>query len=193
MTTSVLSKTQIDRLGDRLKRGSYAEDDLRLLDSYRRTFGVPYGTVVETLRGLSLEPTGRPAKSTESLVEKLRRESVRLVQVQDIAGCRVVVPDILEQDRLVTTLQAVFSMASVVDRRANPSYGYRAVHVIPEINDKLIEIQVRTSFQHLWAEFSEKLSDQIDKDLKYGRGPEEIRKLLTDLSGVVAGYEVLCA
>lgn len=94
MTTSLLSKTQIDRLGDRLKRGSYAEDDLRALDSYRRTFGAPYGTVVGNLRSLNLEPTGRPAKSTESLVEKLRRESVRLVQVQDIAGCRVVVPDL---------------------------------------------------------------------------------------------------
>jgi hypothetical protein len=33
MATPILSKTQIDRLGDRLKRGSYAEDDLRALDS----------------------------------------------------------------------------------------------------------------------------------------------------------------
>jgi putative GTP pyrophosphokinase len=86
MTTSLLSKTQIDRLGDRLKRGSHAEDDLRMLDSYCRTFGAPYGTVIESLRRLDLEPTGRPAKSTDSLVEKLRRESIRLVQVQDIAG-----------------------------------------------------------------------------------------------------------
>lgn len=186
-----LSKTQIDRLGDRLKRGSYAEDDLRALDSYRRTFGAPYGTVVGSLRGLNLEPTGRPAKSTESLVEKLRRESIRLVQVQDIAGCRVVVPDMEEQDRLVATLQSVFSTVSVVDRRANPSYGYRAVHVIPEIDGRMIEIQVRTSFQHLWAEFSEKLSDQIDKDLKYGGGPQELREILADLSRLVAGYEGL--
>jgi putative GTP pyrophosphokinase len=191
MATPILSKTQIDRLGDRLKRGSYAEDDLRALDSHRRTFGAPYGTVVEALRALDLEPTGRPAKSTESLVEKLRRESIRLVQVQDIAGCRVVVPDMEAQDQLVATLQSLFSTAAVVDRRAHPSYGYRAVHVIPEIDEKMIEIQVRTSCQHLWAEFSEKLSDQIDKDLKYGAGPQQFREMLADLSYLVAEYEDL--
>lgn len=184
-----LSKTQVDRLGDRLKRGSYAEDDLRALDSYRRTFGAPYSEVVEALLRLKLEPTGRPAKSTESLVEKLRRESIRLVQVQDIAGCRVVVADMTEQDQLVTRLCSIFPGASVVDRRLNPSYGYRAVHVIPEIAGKLIEIQVRTSMQHLWAETSERLSDQIDKDLKYGGGPEDFRYLLAESSGVVAQYE----
>lgn len=190
-TPTPLSKTQVDRLGDRLKRGSYAESDLRALDSYCRTFGAPYGTVIGSLRSLDLEPTGRPAKSTESLVEKLRRESIRLVQVQDIAGCRVVVNDMEDQDRLVATLQSVFRKVSVADRRANPSYGYRAVHVIPEIDGKVIEIQVRTSFQHLWAEFSEKLSDQVDKDLKYGGGPPEERQLLADLSLVVAECEMM--
>jgi hypothetical protein len=33
---SEISKTQIDRLGDRLKKGNITEADLRLLDSYRR-------------------------------------------------------------------------------------------------------------------------------------------------------------
>lgn len=55
----------------------------------------------------------------------------------------------------------------------------------------MIEIQVRTSFQHLWAEFSEKLSDQIDKDLKYGAGPQQFREMLADLSYLVAEYEDL--
>jgi hypothetical protein len=31
-----LTKTQIDCLGDRLKKGKITEADLRLLDSYRR-------------------------------------------------------------------------------------------------------------------------------------------------------------
>jgi len=33
-----ISKTQIDRLGDRLRKGNIHEDDLRLLDIYRRSF-----------------------------------------------------------------------------------------------------------------------------------------------------------
>lgn len=89
------SKTQIDKLGERLKEGNIAEDDLRLLDEYRLSFSEAYETVVGVIQNqLGLEPTGRPAKSTTSISEKLRRESIRLTQIQDIAGCRLVVPDV---------------------------------------------------------------------------------------------------
>lgn len=184
------SKTQVDRLGDRLRKGSPSEDNLRLLDEYRRSFGEAYETVVRTLREeLQLEPTGRPAKSTSALIEKLHRESIRLSQVQDIAGCRIVVADIAEQDRVVVSLTEIFSGASVVDRRKKPSYGYRAVHVIVGISEKLIEVQVRTPLQHLWAEYSEKLSDMIDPAIKYGGGIYRIKEMLTRLSVLVAGFE----
>ncbi|MDE2485018.1 MAG: RelA/SpoT domain-containing protein [candidate division NC10 bacterium] len=180
-----LSHTQIDRLGDRLREGSLTESDLRILDEYRRSFEEAYETVVRTLRDeLHLEPTGRPAKSTSSLIEKLRRESIRLSQVQDIAGCRVVVADIAEQERIVASLCVVFAGASVIDRRADPSHGYRAVHVIVKTCGRLVEIQVRTLLQHLWAEFSEKLSDVVDPMIKYGGGDDETRRLL----GVASEY-----
>lgn len=190
--TTKLSKTQIDQLGDRLREGSPTEPDLRLLDEYRRSFGEAYETVVRTIREqLHLEPTGRPAKSTSSLIEKLHRESIRLSQVQDIAGCRVVVADVAEQELLIVSLCAVFPGASVVDRRANPSYGYRAVHVIARISGKSIEIQVRTPLQHLWAELSETLSDVHDPEIKYGGGPEMDRELLARASRSVATLEEL--
>lgn len=42
---AALSKTQIDQLGDRLRRGSFSEADLRVLDDYRRSFdpAIKYG------------------------------------------------------------------------------------------------------------------------------------------------------
>lgn len=98
-----VSKTQIDRLGDRLKKGRHTESDLRLLEDYRRSFGEAYETVVRTLRQRGELPTGRLAKSTVSIVEKLRRESIRLSQMQDIAGCRVVVRNVLEQEQFVAS------------------------------------------------------------------------------------------
>jgi ppGpp synthetase/RelA/SpoT-type nucleotidyltranferase len=187
-----LSKTQVDRLGDRLREGPPSESDVKLLDEYRRSFGQAYETVVGTVRDqLHLEPTGRPAKSTSSLIEKLHRESIRLSQVQDIAGCRVVVADVAEQERVIGSLREVFPGVSVVDRRANPNYGYRAVHVIPRISGKLIEIQVRTPLQHLWAELSEKLSDVFDPAIKYGGGLDVVRKALARTSESVAGLEKL--
>jgi ppGpp synthetase/RelA/SpoT-type nucleotidyltranferase len=53
----------------------------------------------------------------------------------------------------------------------------------------LIEIQVRTSLQHLWAEVSEKLSDQFDPAIKYGGGDDKIRQLLMNASAAVADLE----
>ena len=120
------SKTQIDGLGDRLRKGAVEKSDLILLDGYRRSFGAAYENVVQTIHDqLKLEPSGRPAKSTNSLIEKLKRESIRLTQVQDIAGCRVVFPDITKQDLAVDSLMTAFPNAALVDRRETPSYGYR--------------------------------------------------------------------
>ena len=189
MIRNAFSKTQIDRLGERLKGGPHTESDLRLLDDYRRSFGEAYEAVVRTIRQRGQFPTGRLAKSTLSIVEKLRRESIRLSQMQDIAGCRVIVADVVKQEQFVASLKTDFPGACVVDRRGDPSYGYRAVHVIAEISGKPIEIQVRTSLQHLWAEVSEKSSDVLDPTIKYGGGPDEWRSILTTNSTLVAAYE----
>lgn len=187
-----ISKTQVDRLGDRLKKGNITEADLRLLDQYRRSFTPAYEIVVGTIRkDLALEPTGRPAKSTTSISEKLRRESIRLTQIQDIAGCRLTVTDIAEQDSVVQSLNNLFEKTIIVDRRQQPSHGYRAVHVIVSSLDKMIEIQVRTALQHLWAELSEKLSDIVDPAIKYGAGNEDLRTLLTASSNAISSIEAL--
>jgi ppGpp synthetase/RelA/SpoT-type nucleotidyltranferase len=185
--TKEVSKTQVDRLGDRLKRGNITEEDLRLLDQYRRSFAEAYETVVGIIRDkLKLEPTGRPAKSTTSIADKLKRESIRLTQIQDIAGCRIIVADIAEQESVVHSLTDLFPQAAVIDRREKPSHGYRAVHVVVKHGGELIEIQVRTSLQHVWAEMSEKFSDVMDSSIKYGGGETRVQKILQAASEAIA-------
>ena len=131
---SSLSKTSIDQLGDRLRKGNLSEGDLRLLDTYRRSFSPSYEMVIDTIRTtVGLAPTGRPAKSTTSITEKLQRETIRLTQMQDIAGCRLVVADIDAQNATVEALKRAFSSVDVVDRRRRPSHGYRAVHLIANV------------------------------------------------------------
>jgi putative GTP pyrophosphokinase len=187
-----ISNTQIDRLGDRLRSNEVSDADLQLLDDYRLSFAPAYEAVVDVLRStLKLEPTGRPAKSTVSIVDKLRRESLRLRQMQDIAGCRVVVDDVVRQDSAVGWLTKAFGETSVVDRRKTPTYGYRAVHVIVRQGGTPVEIQVRTELQHGWAQLSEKLSDVVAPGIKYGGGPESLRSKLLKLSEAVGKMEVV--
>jgi len=172
-----VSKTSIDRLGDRLRTGNLGEADLRELDDYRQTFGPAYQHVIALIRArLGVEPTGRPAKSTTAIVDKLRRESIRLSQIQHIAGARIIVPGITGQDTLVEEVAALFDRTNIIDRRERPSHGYRSVHVIAFVTGTPVEIQIRAALQHHWAELSEKLSDLFDPAIKYGHGGEELRR-----------------
>jgi ppGpp synthetase/RelA/SpoT-type nucleotidyltranferase len=136
-----------------------------------------------------VKPTGRPAKSTTSIIDKRQRESIRLRQMQDVAGCRIIVGDVLDQDRLLQRVQKTFPGCAIADRRRRPSHGYRAVHVIVKVESRPIEIQVRTRLQHMWAEVSERLSDSVGVALKYGRGPKNHQGLLAGASNLVAQIE----
>src|SRR6266498_2034887 len=125
---SQLTKSQIDKLGQKLRTQTFQETELTVLDEYRRSFGPAYDRVVAKVQAvLSVPVSGRPAKSTTSIIEKLNRESIRLSQVQDIAGCRIVVSDSLEQNRAVELIAKAFENADIQDRRTKPSHGYRAV------------------------------------------------------------------
>ena len=112
-------------------------------------------------------------------------------QVQDIAGCRIVVPGITEQERAIEALTALFHNTSLVDRRDRPNNGYRAVHLIVSQSGKLIEIQIRTLLQHGWAELSEKAADVIDPALKYGGGDPRAMEALCKISDLLHGEELM--
>jgi putative GTP pyrophosphokinase len=185
-----LSRTQIDKLGERLKKDEVSEEDLRLLDQFRQSFAASYQEVVEKITNeLGLAPTGRLAKSTASISEKLRRESVRLNQIQDIAGCRIIVDNMEVQDQVVNAIRKLFDKVTVIDRRFRPSHGYRAVHLVIKSTPRAVEVQVRTSVQQMWAELSEKLADKWGQNLKYGSGDKNSLKLLAEASELGARYE----
>ncbi len=188
----MVSSSQIDRLGDRLRFGQFTDDDLRELDAYRQSFVGAYEAVISSIRQeLGLKPTGRPAKSTTSIVDKLRRESIRLSQIQDIAGARVVVENLQVQDQVIADFVRLFPLASIVDRRAAPSHAYRAVHLVVQVSGRTIEVQLRSRLQHVWAEVSEGLSVVFGVNLKYGGGPPEVRRLLESASRSIAMAEGL--
>jgi len=99
------------------------------------------------------------------------------------------VSDLLTQDEAVGRLNTSFDNVEIDDRREKPSHGYRAVHVIVELSGKLIEIQVRTALQHLWAEVSEKLAD-LDPSIKYGVGDRDMLIALNVMSKKIRDQEL---
>ncbi len=155
---------------------------------------------VETVSGrLGRKPTAR-IKNRGTILEKLERQGGSwLKSMQDVAGMRIVGSlDLHEQDVLVEQIVALFSHEAraprVADRRARPSYGYRAVHVIVFPDGTPVETQVRTSWQHEWAEMFEKLADKVGRGIRYGEPPESAlrraaTKLAMALSDAIAVYE----
>jgi ppGpp synthetase/RelA/SpoT-type nucleotidyltranferase len=109
--------------------------------------------------------------------------------IDDIAGCRLIVENLANQNEVVGQLLGLFKNVTVDDRRVRPSHGYRAVHLIVDVDGKLVEIQIRTELQQAWAELSEKLSDVFDRSIKYGGGNQDVLSLLVIASEVTMAAE----
>lgn len=173
-----MSKSKLDRLGERMAAAEQmaAED----LDLFRQVAGVcqeAAGYVRSQLAELGYAATPR-VKTTGTLVDKLRRQRTRLSQVQDLAGARFVVADRQAQDAAVNAVCAKFealgNTCKADDLRHDPSFGYRAVHVIVHLGQVRVEVQVRTELQDMWA--------QIVEDLGIpGEGPSDMAANQTTL------------
>jgi len=143
-----LTKSQINKLGEKLRHEAIDADNLERLQDLRTLYDAPMAKAQAALKEkLRLDATSR-LKTVNTIIDKLRREKMRLAEMQDIAGLRIVEEMGLgTQNQMVERIAGLFDGARIVDRRQHPSYGYRAVHVIPEVHGYPVEIQVRTRLQ----------------------------------------------
>ena len=194
--------SQVKRAGDRIRRAAERgeqppAEDLYLLDVFRSWHGAIHDGLQLRLasavrRELASLPsndvviTGRPLKTREAIIAKLVRERSRLNRIQDIAGARVVVPDMATQEAVLQLTLREFAQNSPViandTRDSADELGYRGLHVVVLIDGRYAEIQIRTALQGLWAQVVEKLDETADTDLKHGSGPEETLKWLRAFS-----------
>ncbi|NMI20576.1 hypothetical protein E1J24_01360 [Xanthomonas hortorum pv. pelargonii] len=187
---ALLSNSQVTRLGERLRDGVDDATALSELEVHRSGFIPAYNHVLRILKEkLFLSATGR-FKSTISIVEKLRRGSSRLSQIQDIAGCRVITRSLAEQLQVVDGLTQWFDNTRVVERTIETSNGYRATHVLIRTEGKTVEVQVRTLIQNYWASISERMADLHGQEVKYGGGPNHLLRHLLELAASLESTEL---
>ena len=190
-----MTKSQINKLGEKLRKAFELDaETLWRLQQVRASYDEPMLGAQTLLRELGFEATSR-LKTTNTIIEKLRRERTRLSEMQDIGGLRIVSEvDLTKQDEIVKTIVDVFPITRVIDRRSRPTHGYRAVHVIATLAERLIEIQVRTQLQDLWAQAMERLADEAGREIRYGGAPqkrgEDVENLL-NISQEIAEIEVM--
>jgi len=88
-----ISKSQLDKLGSRLRNSAVPEEsDLRLLDECRHEFIGLIERVLQTLRRTTEYPVECRHKTIPSIIARLRRRNpARLSEMQDIAGAHIIV------------------------------------------------------------------------------------------------------
>ena len=178
-----LTNSQVDRLGDRLKGAEVVSpEDAALYHEFRAGADDALAVVTTAIRVELALTTSSRLKTLESTVAKLRRQTIKLSQIGDLAGCRFTVDNLVEQDRSVGAVANLFAEHRINDIRETPHAGYRAVHLYVRANGRRIEVQIRTLLQDRWANQCEELARGVGLGLKYGNGPEQIQSPLLVLS-----------
>ena len=207
-------KGQIDRAGDVLIPWWTSDDDIRaaspervneindawlVVNNWRASHALPLlafrmGLTSRTKRVAPAGLIAQRLKRITSILNKLAREPrMKLSQMQDLGGCRAIVPDVAAVDRIFDLYrgpQDFFESEGSVKcydyiRRPKDD-GYRGVHVVGRYHAKVphnepwnghrVEIQLRTGLEHAFSTAVETVTTFTRHPLKFGGGPEEWRR-----------------
>jgi ppGpp synthetase/RelA/SpoT-type nucleotidyltranferase len=142
-------------------------------------------------------------KRLDSITKKLANlATMQLSQMQDIAGCRAVMPNL----ETVRKLQAQYrdtpgfshELRAYKDYILEPkSSGYRGVHLMfryklrdPSAHEgQRVEIQIRTQLQHAWATAVEAAGTFTNQALKSSQGSEQWVRFFALMGSYIAVME----
>ncbi|HRI77379.1 MAG TPA: RelA/SpoT domain-containing protein [Alphaproteobacteria bacterium] len=184
-------------------------DALVIVNNWRAAHNYPLNTFKVTLRRKSSEV------STESLVaQRIKRltsielklsryENMSLDRMQDLGGCRAIMPSIASVYRLTYKYikgNLKHRLTKVDDYIDKPKEsGYRGVHLVYKYNsDKenakiynnlCIEMQFRTVRQHQWATAVETVGTFMHQSLKSSMGNKEWLRYFALASSAIAIIE----
>lgn len=189
------------------------DDVLKTVNHWRSSHAFPLNTFQVGLRrrALSLDQAidvAQRIKRLESIHAKLVRgqtSTMRLTQMQDIGGCRVVFGEIENVFKLVEKYKKsgskfLHKLKNEKDYINHPKAdGYRCYHLVYEFNgghsrtkcyDGLkIEIQIRTRRQHAWATAVEAVGIFTGQALKSNQGDSDWRRFFALMASAIACME----
>jgi ppGpp synthetase/RelA/SpoT-type nucleotidyltranferase len=208
------SNKAVQRASRTIGKGTGTADEIKVarevLSNYRLAHAFPLNAVTVTVRQRALEvnPSAVVAerrKRLPTIVDKLRRHpTMSVTTMQDLGGCRVVLQDVAEVDKLVGVLVDLPRSKNRVKKhydylRDSPGprgSGYRGVHLVyeygaskKEYHGLRIELQVRTQLQHAWATAVETMDLFSGSELKYGKGDPEVLRFFVLVASLMADEE----
>lgn len=180
-----------------------------VINNFRAAHQFPLNTFYMTLKNRAGKVNSRAIvssriKRTPSIVQKLwDRDTMNLTQMQDIGGCRAVLPSMKEvydlRDQYVKKAPLVHPLAGKAfekDYMIEPqATGYRSLHLKYRYHgvgtsapyDGLrIEMQLRTELQHQWATAVEAAGTFTNEPLKSNKGKKHWLRFFALMGSVFA-------
>lgn len=183
---------------------------LNTIESWRASHAYPLLVFQNYLRQRAKEIdtqaiVAQRLKKRSSILSKLERcPTMQLCRMQDIGGCRVILKDIKSVRELCDTVhnsRRRHILKNEKDYISNPkASGYRGVHLVyqyvsesnQQFKNILLEIQIRTLLQHLWATSVETVGVFVQRSLKSSQGPDTWLDFFKIVSSLFAMEEQCC-
>ena len=132
-------------------------------------------------------------KRLPSILGKLHRfPTMKLNQIQDIGGVRIIASDIDQLTALLPYLDEILPEYREKNRLENPApSGYRGIHRIYKKDGVCIELQIRTMLEHVWATSVESIDVLRGTAMKNGEDGAAWTEFFQLLSSLFAASEQL--
>lgn len=175
-----------------------------IVDNWRAAHAFPLHVIYMHLRRMCSENksiiVAERLKRLDSIIKKLAREhNMNLWTMQDLGGCRVIVPTIDDVYKYSSKYENSWKRhikKKEYDYIQSPKLsGYRSLHVVYEYHsdtndtynrNMLVEIQFRTHLQHLWATAVETMGLFTKQAIKSGQGSDDVKRFFVLVSALFA-------
>jgi ppGpp synthetase/RelA/SpoT-type nucleotidyltranferase len=201
------SKSKVNQAGCNVRNGCSSANDLRVIDEWRAAHRAVLNTFQAILRnrtrGTDITVAQRHKRKSTIFNKLDRLPNMQLSRMDDVAGCRLIFPDIDSLYKFRETFhEARFHHArrNEVDKydyikKPKPT-GYRGVHdiYVYDVNSEtgqsfkglLVEIQYRTIIQHAWATAVEVIGFITESQPKFQEGDSRYQEAMALTSEILA-------
>lgn len=215
------SKTQIEKAGRAIRHGCIdveREEAILKIQNFRELHLYPLMLIKNHLAKAAKRVTkrgvvARRLKMLATIIDKLERPSldgssdnaIQITRMQDIGGCRAIVPNLESLTKLLTELnksRSVHQIIRTIEYLKPKESGYSGIHLVyscfagsDEVNEwkkTKIEVQLRTELQHAWATSLEIIDTLEDIKLKTSmEGYPEWRRFF-HIAGLLVAHKENC-
>src|SRR3989344_4395016 len=193
------SKNNVNRIGEVLRDFKKVEENseeekeaIETFNNWRASHAYPMHIITKDIRRLAkiISPSAicfqRLKRARAIILKLLRFNNMKLSRIEDIGGCRVIMPNVeLARNIAERYISKNKRHKRIKSREKNyinlpKDDGYRSIHLVYSyysrnkvgkvFNGKLIEIQIRSKLQHIWATALETVDLFSHQRIKFGSG-----------------------